>query len=276
MPLLSMNQITTYRWSLPQDIENYLEAGYQAIGVWRRKVSDEGEEEAVELLISSGLYVTNLLWAGGFTGSDGHSFDESLEDAVDALRLAAALHAGCLVVYPGGRNNHTFRHASRLLRSAMDTLLPIAEVVEVPLALKPTNPACAASCSFITDLEGVVKLIEEYHSPWLKLAYDTYHFPFAGRQQQRLAALAPYIGIVHLADGRRTPGIEEERCPLGTGRLSLGTMIATLLEAGYSGPFDVKLIGPEIEPNDYWTLLECSQLAFHQFAQASISSRSPA
>lgn len=275
MPLLSMNQITTYRWSFRQDIDNYQEAGYQSIGVWRRKLSDEGEEEAVELVAQSGLQVSNLLWAGGFTGSDGHTFEESVDDAAEALRLAAALAAGCLVVFPGGRNNHTFRHAERLLRSALDALLPLAEVVEVPLAIKPTHVACAASCSFITDLEGVVTLIEDFRSPWLKLAYDTYHFPFNVRQQHRLIALAPYIGIVHLADGRRAPGVEDERCPLGTGRLPLGTMIATLLEAGYTGPFDVKLIGPEIEPNDYWLLLERSQLAFHQFAKAPIS-RTPA
>ena len=39
MTLLSMNQMTTYRWSLAQDVENYQEAGYSAIGVWRKSSS---------------------------------------------------------------------------------------------------------------------------------------------------------------------------------------------------------------------------------------------
>ena len=36
------------------------------------------------------------------------------------------MNAGCLVVYTGGRNNHTFRHAERLLRMALDQLLSLA------------------------------------------------------------------------------------------------------------------------------------------------------
>jgi hypothetical protein len=44
--------------------------------------------------------------------------------------------------------------------------------------------------------------------------------------------------------------------------------VATLLEAGYSGAFDVKLMGPEIESCDYWTLLEQSQQAFAELSEA--------
>ena len=54
MSLLSMNELTTYRWSLGQDLENYREAGYSGIGVWRNKLSDENEDEAIERLAASG------------------------------------------------------------------------------------------------------------------------------------------------------------------------------------------------------------------------------
>ncbi len=270
MTLLSMNEITTFRWSLDQDVENYQQAGYRAIGVWRQKLNDGDEDQAVDLLAGSGLCVSNLLWAGGFTGSDGRSIAESIEDAADAVRLAAALAAGCLVVYPGGRNNHTYRHADRLLRTALNELLPLAEAVEVPLAIEPMHAACATDWTFLTDLGSVVKLIDEFRSPWLKLAYDTYHFPFGATQRHLLAQLAPYIGIVHLGDRRLPPSAEQERCPLGRGRLPLGEMVTTLQNAGYNGAFDVRLMGPEIETHDYWTLLEQSQLAFCELAQTPV------
>jgi sugar phosphate isomerase/epimerase len=90
MTLLSMNEITTFRWSFEEDVENYLQAGYRAIGVWRHKLTDCEEARAIDLLDRSGLRVSNLLWAGGFTGSDGRSLAESIDDAADALRLAAA------------------------------------------------------------------------------------------------------------------------------------------------------------------------------------------
>jgi len=268
MTLLSMNEITTFRWSFEQDVENYQQAGYRAIGVWRQKLADWDEDEAIELLADSGLSVSNLVWAGGFTGSDGRTPADSIDDAADALRLAGKISAGCLVLYPGGRNNHTFRHAGRLLRDALKELLPLAEACEVPLAIEPMHAACAKDWTFLTDLDSVVTLIEEFGSPYLKLAYDTYHFPFEGRQQRELAKMAPHIGIVHLSDRIAAPSLDQDRCLLGHGLLPLRETVATLQHAGYTGPFDVKLIGPDIEARDYWSVLEQSQLAYSDFAVA--------
>jgi sugar phosphate isomerase/epimerase len=266
-----MNEITTFRWSFADDIESYQQAGYEGIGVWRQKIYDWGEDEAIDLLAESGLAVSNLLWAGGFTGSDGRGLDESVEDAADALRLAAAVQADCLVIYPGGRNNHTFRHAGRLLHMALEELLPLAETVEVPLAMEPMHAACAADWTFLTDLRSVMDLLEDFRSPFLKLAYDTYHWPLEAGQRELLIEAAPLLGIVHLADRRLPPTCDQERCPLGCGQLPLDEIVGTLLEAGYAGAFDVKLMGQEIESSDYWTLLAQSRQAFADLTSAAAS-----
>jgi hypothetical protein len=63
--------------------------------------------------------------------------------------------------------------------------------------------------------------------------------------------------------------MEHECCPLGSGRLPLGGVVSSLLEAGYTGPFDVRLMGPEIETSDYRSLLEQSQIAFAEMVQSS-------
>lgn len=266
MTLLSMNETTTYRWSWEEDVDNYLDAGYSGIGVWRQKLSDGDMDDAIERITSSGLGVTHVSWAGGFTGSDGRSFAEGVEDGLDALRLAAAVRAGCLVVYSGGRNNHILPHANRLLRQAIDKLLPFAEEVEIPLAIEPMHAKCAKEWTFLTDLSAIMTLVEEYQSPYVKIAYDTYHFPIHGRQRDVLKRIAPHIGIVHLADRRQAPSFEQERCPLGLGRLQLGEVLCTLQEAGYTGDYDVKLCGSEMEAYDYWTILEQSLLVFGELA----------
>ena len=103
MATLSMNETTTFRWSFEEDVARYAAAGIPAMGVWRQKLSDCGQGRGLELLARSGLKVSHLLWAGGFTGSDGRSYRESVEDAAEALRTAAALGTGCLVVYSGAR-----------------------------------------------------------------------------------------------------------------------------------------------------------------------------
>src|SRR5262245_66435735 len=94
MPTLSMNELTTFRWTLEEDVRRYVAAGYEGIGVWREKLADYGEEAGVDLIAESGLRVTNLLWAGGFTGSCGRTPEESVQDAIHAIRLAGAARAG--------------------------------------------------------------------------------------------------------------------------------------------------------------------------------------
>jgi sugar phosphate isomerase/epimerase len=259
MARLSMNEVTTYRWAFDEDVFHYRRSGFQAIGLWRRKLADFGEERAVELLAESRLGVSSLFFAGGFTGSDGRSTEESVDDAAEALRLAADVGARCLTLFAGGRNNHTFRHSKRLLRIALDKLLPLAEMLEVPLALKPKHPACANQWTFFTDLSSTLAFVEEYGSPLLKIVYDTYHFPCAHRSPDFLSELAPYLALVHVADGSAPYTVDQEQCPLGDGRVQLESIITTLLEAGYDGDFEVKLSGPEIERPRYQEILQRSQ-----------------
>jgi sugar phosphate isomerase/epimerase len=259
---LSMNEVTTFRWSLAEDARRYHQAGYRSIGVWQGKLADWDDEHVVDLLAASGLSISNLSCCGGFTGSDGRTLRESIDDAAGALRLAGAISAGCLAIYPGGRNNHTYRHARRLLHTALDELLPLAEDCEVPLALGPMHPACAAGCTFLTDLISVIDLVETYDSPFLKLTYDTYHYAAEENICDVLAAAARHLAVVYLGDRRCPPTIDHECCPLGLGQLPLGEVVTTLLDAGYNGPFDVRLMGQEIETSDYQELLQQSRLAF--------------
>lgn len=265
MPRLSMNELTTFRWSFDEDVFRYQQAGYQAIGLWRRKLADFGEERAVELLADSTLAVSTLFFTGGFTGSDGRTLAESVDDAAAALHLAAELGAASVILFTGGRNNHTFRHSQRLLDSALEELLPLAEVIDVSLALKPKHPACAAPWTFFTDLATTLSFVQQYNSPWLKMVLDTYQFPTATRSADFLAELIPYLALVHVADGCGPRTADQEQCVPGDGKLPLEEMVTALLDAGYDGDFEVKLSGPEIEAGRYHEILQRTQQAMASF-----------
>ena len=124
MAELSMNETTTFRWSFEEDVAQYAAAGIPAIGVWRQKLSDCGLSKARELLRRSGLKVSHLFWAGGFTGSDGRSYRESVDDAAEAVRTAAELDCRTLVVCSGPRAGHTYNHARRLVQGALTRVGP--------------------------------------------------------------------------------------------------------------------------------------------------------
>jgi sugar phosphate isomerase/epimerase len=264
---LSVNALTTFRWSFEEDVYHYAQAGITTLGVWRHKLSDFGEEKGIELLADNGLSVSSLLWTGGFTGSEGRNFRESMEDARDALRLAAAMKAGCVIVYSGARAGHTHNHARRLFRNALTELAPLAEELGVALAVEPIHPGCAADCTFVTTLADTLQVLEAVNHPQVKMVYDVCHLCQEGFSLEMIAEIAPRIALVQLGDTRRLPQGESHRCRLGEGNLPLRQIIAKLQESGYRGYFEVELVGEEFESADYRDLLAHSQNAVRQLSE---------
>lgn len=262
MPRLSINELTTFRWSFEEDLRQYQAAGIPAIGVWRRKIADVGEDRAVELLAASGLAVSNMVWIGGFTGSDGVPYRDAIEDAHEAINLAARIKCPTIIVYSGGRAGHTVNHARRLFQNALADLLPLAAERGVKLALEMVHPNYAAEWSILTQVDDLLQLREKLDSPALAFALDTYHAGLQPEILSRLVDLVPHLAVVHLGDGREAPEQEQTRLRLGDGIVPLAEIIQELRRLGYDGDYDVELLGPEIEKNNYNELLQHCKSVF--------------
>lgn len=259
---LSMSEFTTFRWTFEEDVERYSAAGFEGIGVWRQKLAECGEERGVDLLCEADLAVSSLMWAGGFTGSDGRSMESSVEDGIEALRLAAALRSECLVVYTGGRGGHTHRHASRIVVNALTELAAVAEELDVHLAVEPMHPGCGLDWTFLSTIGTTLDLLAEV--PTLKMVFDAYHWALLPNILEELPGLVPHLALVQLADGCGKPCGEQDRRPIGDGMLPLKPIVQTLLDHGYDGFFEIELMGPEIEVADYHRLIERCAAALNQ------------
>ncbi len=267
MAELSMNETTTFRWSFEEDVQRYAAAGIPAIGIWRQKLSDYGIRRALELLGRTELKVSHLSWAGGFTGSDGRSYRESVEDALEALRTTRRLGAPTLIVYTGARGGHTYNHARRLVRSALEELLPLAEQLDVDLALEPMHPGCAKGWTFLTDLDDTLEMLEAVGGTRVKLVLDTYHLGHDEGLAARIPEIVSRVALVQLGDARQPPEGDPNRCRLGEGNIPLREIVAALKTAGYDGYYDVELLGEEIESCDYHALLEHAKQAFAELVE---------
>lgn len=262
---LSISETTTFRWSFEQDVREYATAGISGIGIWRHKLSDCGLTKAKELLQECGLKPSHLFWAGGFTGSDGRSYRESIEDALEAVRSAAALHCPNLVLYSGPRAGHTANHAKRLFLDALRELVPYAEESKVTLAIEPMHPGCAAEWTFLTSLDDTLAILAAAKTPQVKMVLDTYHLGQETGLLERIPDLVPQIALVQLGDGRRPPVGEQNRCPLGEGSTPLRDIVAALAAGGYDGYYDVELLGEDLEISDYRLLLQHAKDAYEKF-----------
>jgi sugar phosphate isomerase/epimerase len=262
MVRLAVSELTTFRWSFEEDVAQYVAAGIAAIGVWRQKIADIGEQRGAQLLAESAIAVSSLQWAGGFTGCDGHSYEESLADARQAICTAAEIRAGCLIIHSGARGVHTHKHARRLFRQALDKLLPLAEERGIVLAMEPMTGDCGGEFTFLNCLDETYDLACTYQSPALGIALDVYHWGHKPEFMDRLPRLAPRLALVQLGDSRQPPSKEPNRCQLGDGTIPLRQIVRELIAAGYNGDFEVELMGEEIEAADYRDVLARSAKRF--------------
>jgi sugar phosphate isomerase/epimerase len=83
-----------------------------------------------------------------------------------------------------------------------------------------------------------------------------------------LDQLASRIAVVHLGDGHAPPSGEQNRTWLGQGRIPLKECIAALESAGFTGHYDVELLGEEIETADYADLLTHAKTKFESWWRA--------
>ncbi|MBI1312803.1 TIM barrel protein [bacterium] len=237
----SINQITTCSSPFEADIAEWRHAGIPSIGLWRRKVDEIGEQQAVELIRSSGLNVTSVSFAGGFTGSSGFQFREALSDGYDALFLAAAVGANTVVIAPGSRGRYTERHERRLVVSAVRELAMAADDFGLTLALLPMERRFAGEWTSLTSLRCAAEMADDTGRDNVGIVFDTFQFGRSDRIVAILEHLATLIDLVQLSDSIAGPATMYDRLVPGEGDLPLADFLAALRENGFVGDVDVQV-----------------------------------
>ncbi len=256
---LSVLEVSTLRWSFEDDAIRYQKHGYNAIGIWRPKLADFGEPKGKELLRELGLRVSSLHWAGGFTGNDGRTFRESMVDAFDAVQIAADLEADCLTILAGSRNGHTKSHAKRLLTQAIKELAECAQALGVQLAVEPMHSGCAHDFTFLTNVPDTLEIIQKISNSNVGIVFDCYHMAQDRHVLEWLPSVVPFIRLVQCGDSKSAPVGEQNRCPLGQGRIPIAEIISTIERHGYDGYYEIELIGEDVEDFEYEQLLDTSR-----------------
>lgn len=258
-PRLSMSEMTTYRWSFLEDVSSYPSAGLSAVGIWRQKLEEFGEERGIELLRESQLEVSSLSHAGGFTGSDGLSFREAMDDALDQVAIAGALQAETLVVISGARAGHTGNHARRLLRDALTELGDAAAECRLQIAVQPLHAQLGNRWSFLHSIEPTLEVLDRCDHPHVGMAFDVSQFWREADLCRKISLAAPWIRLVQISDCRGTTRSDgNDHCLPGRGMIPLVDILATLQQAGYPGYYEVQIQSDECWRADYPTLIkEC-------------------
>ncbi|RZQ59701.1 sugar phosphate isomerase/epimerase family protein [Amycolatopsis suaedae] len=248
MDRLSLNQITTKSWSLPEAVRGCAESGVGWIALWRDKVAEVGVDEAARLVAEHGLRVSSLCRGGFFTGvqPDGSAVD-GLAQTREAIDEAARLGAEVLVLVVGGVAGGDLAASRRAVADAVDALVPQALDRGVRLGLEPLHPMQCAERSVLSTVDQALTLAEPYPAEAVGVVVDEFHVWWDPRIEESIAKAAGRIAGFHVCDqlvpltdtllGRALPG---------DGPIDHRHLKACVDAAGYTGPIEVEVFNAEL------------------------------
>lgn len=263
---LSLNQLTTLRWSVSEEVTQARQTGYDAVGIWRPKLTELGETRTAELLARARLSVSSLSFAGGFTGGCGFSYLEAIADCRQAIEQAKILGARTVVVVGGSQNGHTVRHSRRLVVDGLKELSDAAGLAHVRLSLLPMHQFFSKKWTFVNSLDQALEIIDQIGHPNVGLAFDAYHLWQEPRVIQRIPELARLTGIVQLSDSRRDPQSDQDRQMPGEGVIPLPDLIRAFQLAGYTGYYDIQVWSKHLRHSNYAHRIEQCHAAIKSMA----------
>jgi len=244
---LSLNQVTTQRWSLREAAEGCARAGIPAIGIWRDKLVDCGVGAAARLVRDAGLHVSSLCRGGMFPAATAAERQTRIDDNRRAIDDAAALAADVLVLVCGPAPDKDIQAARAMVADAIEQLGSYAAERSVKLGIEPLHPMYAGERSVITTLAEALDLADQLAAPHVGVVIDTYHVwwdPYLFAQIRR--ASGRIFGF-HIGDWLvPTPHMLLGRGMIGDGVIDFRPIRAAVDGAGYRGSIEVEIFNQAI------------------------------
>lgn len=243
---LSLNQMTTQRWSLREAADGCVRAGIGWIGVWRDKLAEAGTEAGARLIRDAGLRVSGLCRGGMFPAATAAERRERIEDNRRAIDEAAALGTNVLVLVCGAAPDRDIEAARQQIAEGIAAVADDAKAAGVILAIEPLHPAFAATRSAITTLGEALDIAERLAHPNVQVVVDVYHlwwdpylYPLIARAAGRIAAYHVNDWLAAGGDPLTTRGM------MGDGVIELRRIRQAVEAAGYrDGPIEVEIFNP--------------------------------
>lgn len=250
---ISVNQITTYHWSLKESLIELLNGRIPAVGLWNRKILDMETAQAAELVIDSGMKVSTISLAGGFTGGNEYSFNEAISDAIQLIKFGGQVNADAIQVVSGPRAGHTLNHARELTLEALNRLGDVAGSHGTKLALKPMELPLAQNWTFLNSLHSTLELIDACQHPAIGISVNPLHLEYENELQNLLSEIAPLITAVQISEFK--PGLTPQDS------FAQFDILKAIDNAGYEGFFDLEIWSEQVWQSDYPTLLNQLRIA---------------
>lgn len=244
---LSLNQITTPRWSVKEATEACARRGIPSIALWRHKIEECGLNESVRAVVDSGLHVSSVCRGGMFPASSAEERRERIEDNFRAVDQAAVLNADVLVMVVGGASPVGIEAARQMVCDGIANIVPYARSAGVKVGLEPLHPMFAGDRSVLTTIAEALTIAQRYASLDVGLILDVFHIWWDPRVVEQISAATGRISGFHVSDWLvPLPDVLLGRGMMGDGIIDIRGLRDAVDYAGYAGPIEVEIMNQEI------------------------------
>lgn len=245
-----MSAISTFRLSLPEDLEFWARHGIDHVGVSVAKLETFGWEQGAQLVVAAveqGLDVVDLIGLGPFHLARPQRWDEQRDRLMRSIDTAVQLGAGCVVFTTGPFAPLPWNEAADALETALEPVLVEARRAGIDFAIEHTN-SLRVDVGFVHTLRDAIDLAQrlgtgvcmEMNACWAER--DLTATMQRGVDRIRLVQVSDFkIGTI----------ASSQRLVPGDGDIPIGRIIGDLLAAGYDGAFELELIGDAILSEGY-------------------------
>lgn len=247
-PRLSVSQISSFTLTLDEDLELWDELGVDAVGIALRKLEATGDPlAAVQRLLDTDLRIANLLAPGPFRLDDPDGWPDQRPAADRLMEVALALRPEVVIMTTGPSGVLPWERAADAFEEITRGLVAEAEREGLLLAIEHTH-SLRADVGFVHSLRDAMDLgFRVDMGTCLEINACWNERNLAGTITAGVDAIVA-VQVSDFAIGTRTT---PDRLVPGDGDLPIERIVRQLEAAGYTGTYDIELVGPKIEEEGY-------------------------
>lgn len=202
---------------------------------------------AVREVLDDGGYrpetITHVFMPGQHLSPDEASWENPRAQLTKLIDIARQIDARSIYLLTGGHGSLTWEQAAQAFCGAIAPCAAQAEAAGVLLLIEPAS-ALHADLHIAHSLRDTLALAE---MAGLGVCIDFFACWSEASLQQTLERAIPRCGIVQVSDYVYGDRAFPCRAVPGDGVIPLRRLLESVLAAGYTGAFDLELIGPRID-----------------------------
>jgi sugar phosphate isomerase/epimerase len=238
--------LSTASWPLERDLGLYAELGVQRAALFVDKLTAAGPERAVEMVRDAGIEVTQVCCPGIPLDDPARVRDEQAR-LLGVLDLTVALGSACLGTTTGPAGPLRWDEAASALGDQLAPIVEAAAAHGVVVAIEQTLPP-RVEIGFVHSLRDSVELAARFG---LGVIMETNYCFHERGLADTLRAAGTRLSRVQVSDLVPPSTVIPDRAVPGDGVIPLVDVVRLVIGAGYTGPFELEMLGPRIEAEGY-------------------------